>query len=315
MPLTLFRYPARMIGLGTLAIAALAAVGWDAIRPGKRWADLLLVLAVTGDLLIHAQPLLRTAPLVTTIPYARSVGGDSLFLRLGPFDGNRHSWISGYLNLYERRFDAYTAAPVVAQDYQRFYAGLLTGRSWFLLDSASIGHVLTARKLGRPFKLTAETATVRCYAYRPAATIATVWRYATVSPSRGMALDSLLGNVSAWPVSGLPAPILSFDNRPYAAASTLTTSRATVTMETSVPALVVLAQRDARGWRVEVDGKPAEKLQAGGLFRAVSVGAGRHEIVWTYVPVPFFFGAVLTLVTLVTGLLRIFVKQRTTTNF
>jgi hypothetical protein len=46
--------------------------------------------------------------------------------------------------------------------------------------------------------------------------------------------------------------------------------------------LLVLEDRMADGWRVTVDGNPAEALTANYLFRGVIVPAGHHSVEWTY---------------------------------
>ena len=70
----------------------------------------------------------------------------------------------------------------------------------------------------------------------------------------------------------------------------------------------MLAQQQAAGWRVTVDGVPREPLTAAGLFRAVAIEKGRHEIIWTYRPAALLPGAVMTLVTLLLLLLTAIVK-------
>lgn len=124
LPVTLFRYPARLVPFGAFAIIALAVVGWDRLRPEKRWADLVLVLVITVDVLVRVQPLLVTAPFRTdVVPYRREIGARSKFLRNGAIDPERRAaWIAGYLNLYDRRFDAFTAAPLASAKYVRAYA-------------------------------------------------------------------------------------------------------------------------------------------------------------------------------------------------
>ena len=48
------------------------------------------------------------------------------------------------------------------------------------------------------------------------------------------------------------------------------------------PAVVVLNDAFAAGWTATVDGAPAEILRANGVARAVSLGAGEHQVVFTY---------------------------------
>jgi hypothetical protein len=49
--------------------------------------------------------------------------------------------------------------------------------------------------------------------------------------------------------------------------------------------IVVLNEIEFPGWRVEVDGAPAEPLRANFLLRAVAVDAGHHTIEWRFEPV------------------------------
>src|SRR5262249_35535305 len=59
---------------------------------------------------------------------------------------DRRIWISGYLNLLERRFDAWTAAPVVSQTYVQAYQEALRRRE--VLDGMSIAYILEAAPTG-----------------------------------------------------------------------------------------------------------------------------------------------------------------------
>ena len=61
-------------------------------------------------------------------------------------------------------------------------------------------------------------------------------------------------------------------------------------------------------WRVEVDGRPATLLRANGLFRAVWLAPGDHEVRFVYRPVPFYTGVAVTSV-MAAGLLFACVRQ------
>ncbi len=61
--------------------------------------------------------------------------------------------------------------------------------------------------------------------------------------------------------------------------------------------LVVLDQ-DYRGWEARVDGAAAEPVRAFGLFRAVPLDPGRHEVAWAYRPESFAIGCGLSLIAL-----------------
>ncbi|MGZ8866962.1 MAG: YfhO family protein, partial [Thermoanaerobaculia bacterium] len=73
--------------------------------------------------------------------------------------------------------------------------------------------------------------------------------------------------------------------------------------------LVMLSQQDAPGWRVYVDGQERKKLLAAGIFRAVEVPRGHHEVVWRWHPRSLHTGMAITLMTLVTLQGRFFVKR------
>src|SRR5437667_2322393 len=131
LPVMFFRFPARVVPLAAMAICALAAMGADrAVRP--RW--LVVVAAVMCvDPLVRTFPLLASAPFDPhPIPYDRSVGRDAKFVRVGfgQFQlANRRAWIAGYLNLLERRFDAWTAAPMGSIEYTEAYEAAMMERS------------------------------------------------------------------------------------------------------------------------------------------------------------------------------------------
>jgi len=66
---------------------------------------------------------------------------------------------------------------------------------------------------------------------------------------------------------------------------------------------VLLADSWYPGWRVWVDGASADLLPGDGVFRAVFVPAGTHQVMMAYRPTSFYLGALLSLIFLV-GLLR-----------
>src|SRR5207244_6886657 len=122
-----------------------AAMGADrAVRP--RW--LVVVAAVMCvDPLLRTLPLLESAPFdLHQVPYDRAIGRDAKFIRIG-FGGaqmaNRRAWIAGYLNLYERRFDAWTAGPMGSRDYVDAYEAAMMERSGAKLKSMSVGYIIT----------------------------------------------------------------------------------------------------------------------------------------------------------------------------
>jgi uncharacterized membrane protein YfhO len=90
---------------------------------------------------------------------------------------------------------------------------------------------------------------------------------------------------------------------------TLDTSHARVTIDAPHDGILVLRQQNAAGWRVTIDGAPAESLVIDGVFRGVRLVKGRHEVVWTYRPKSLFIGAVMTLITLAALQISIIVKR------
>jgi len=56
---------------------------------------------------------------------------------------------------------------------------------------------------------------------------------------------------------------------------------------------VVLTDLMYPGWRVSVDGQPAEAATFENMYRAVNVPGGKHEIVWTYHPRGIYWGAAM----------------------
>jgi hypothetical protein len=278
LPLTVMRYPARVVPLAALAVIALAVAGWDRVRRDRRWLDLVLILIVVADLLLRARPLLATAPFRTdVVPYAHEIGADSKILRVGDTESaHRALWISGYLNLYDRRFDAYTAAPVTNERYLRFYRRVIEHPSREVLNALPAGYVVTSLALPPPFEAVARAANVTVFRNRDAH----------------------------------PLAVLMTREKMSLAHAQIATSHARVIVDAPKGGVVVLAQQDAPSWRVEVDGKSAEKHRIYGLFLGVDVPKGHHEVTWTYRSETLFTGAAMTLVTLLSIQLLLFVKRR-----
>ena len=74
--------------------------------------------------------------------------------------------------------------------------------------------------------------------------------------------------------------------------------------------LLVLTEQHFPGWSVEVDGEPAELLNANALFRGVLLGPGDHEVVFRYRPWSAIAGALLSLLALIALAALLFADRR-----
>jgi hypothetical protein len=75
--------------------------------------------------------------------------------------------------------------------------------------------------------------------------------------------------------------------------------RVEIAVEAAAPGVLVLTDTYYPGWHARVDGATRQILRANGLFRAVVVPAGRHEVVFEYRPESLRLGAAVSLVSLV----------------
>ena len=279
LPLILFRYPARVVPLGALAVVAMAVIGWN--RFGfSRWIEIAMAVAILIDLGARALPLLQSAPFRTNVvPYDRVVGRGEKFARLpneatsgGRFISERYdrpAWISGYLNLYDRRFDAWTAAPLSSARYTDLYEQAVYDARVDLLDRMSAGYLLSPRPLPAP-------------RFEPVAHLGGVF----VARNRG-----------AYPM----ATFRGGGRVASVALLSVSTSEAHVIVDAPADGIVVLTQQDAPGWSVTVDGRPSAKLRDLEIFRAVAVRRGHHEILWTYRAPALMIGTVITFVALLSS--------------
>jgi hypothetical protein len=285
LPLTIFRYPSRVVPFAAFAMVALAVAGWDAIRRRSVIVDSVLIVAIAIDLLVATKPLRVTAPFTTKrIPYDASIGRDRKVLQdytdVALHGGSRGAWMSGYLNLYDHRFAALTAAPVTSQKYLELYYSAL--RQFSALRAMAVEWVVSASPLGPPLVRVAGAEGVSVYRFGAALPMAYV-----VSRESGVGSRVVLDM-----------------------------SHATVRIDTAHGGTLVLTQNDAPGWHVAIDGAEAPKLRAFGAFRAVAIAPGAHEIVWTYRPRSFLFGAVVTFFTFAALVISTrFVKHRAYENF
>ncbi|MFP5245146.1 MAG: hypothetical protein ACLGH0_00535, partial [Thermoanaerobaculia bacterium] len=279
LPLTLFRYPARLVPIAAIAVAGLAVAGWERIRKDKRWLDLLIVLIIVADLLPRATGFLVTGPFRTNVvPYPPAIGNSAKVLRFGDVDPyKREQWISGYLNLYDRRFDAFTAAPLANEAYVKMYRQLLVTPRFDTYAKAGIAFILTRYELPQPWRHVTSAGEVHVYR-----------------------------NFDAFPMAAHFTPQSQTVRR---GDWKLDSSSARITINAPRDGILVLRQQWAPGWHVTVDGRDAEPLVIDDLYRGVEVRAGRHEVVWKYRPRSFLIGASMTLITLLVLFSSRFVKR------
>ncbi|HSP17260.1 MAG TPA: hypothetical protein VLV78_21130 [Thermoanaerobaculia bacterium] len=319
LPLTLFRYPSRVVPFGALAIAALAAMGWDRLRPSRRWVDLVLILIILADLLPRERRLFDMAPFRTNlVPYSDSIGRIAKVLRINekPIT-NRSAWMAGYLNLYQRRFDASTAAPVANERYLRLHdAAIARGREE-LLNLIGAGFILSDHPLAlRPIK---SVGPVTVYWNSGAPPMVTFWSRAVSFSSPDQALQESIDHpdraaLFVWPPVDarykVATPLVI-----SAASIYIDTRHARAIVEAPTDGIAMLTQQDFPGWRVFVDGVEKPKLLGAGVFRAVEVKKGHHEIIWRYDPKTFFAGMCMTFITAASLQVNRFVKRRRARKF
>jgi len=217
LPLTIIRYPARVVPLGALALVALAVIGWERVARVMpfAWLPLAAIALIVADLVPRIAPLMQSAPFdAHPVPYDRNIGRDGKIVRImQPHQGfDRRVWISGYLNLFDRRFDAWTAAPLVSEAYTKAYESALGRRD--LLDAMSIAYILSPDRRG------------------------------VVVHRNGGALPMAYWRDGSGHI--LRATSLAF-----------TTSAVHVVIDAPADGIVVLTQQAAAGWDVEIDGKNA----------------------------------------------------------
>jgi hypothetical protein len=276
LPLTLFRYPARLVPFAVLGICALAAFGCNVIRSEP--IKMLLALLTFVDLVVRIQPLLATEPFnPQRVPYPPAIGRDSKIVRIDmSSDRDRDGWILGYLNLYQRRFDTWTAAPVVSQRYAETIEPAIAEGRLPTFNAVSAGYIVAPRAL---------------VAFPPIA--------------------SRPGVVIHRNIHAMPLAYFQDASHRITPVSTLAFTTSSVFIDVDAPSAgdVVITQQMSNGWRVEVDGVRAAANQYA-LFRTVSVGAGHHAVKWIYRPASLLAGAILTMIALAYLLFsRWFVKR------
>jgi hypothetical protein len=140
--------------------------------------------------------------------------------------------------------------------------------------------------------------------------------------------DALMGADVGWQIEGLfqerfkpadgvlvsetPPPAAGTPGAPVKPAALIVDDHANrVVVRAGLPTDGYLALLDSYdpNWRVNVDGTPAQLMQANGLFRAVHLTPGEHTVVFSYHPRALYLGAAITALTGV-GLLVLWLVDR-----
>jgi hypothetical protein len=91
-------------------------------------------------------------------------------------------------------------------------------------------------------------------------------------------------------------------------------TRWVVQTNSETPALLVLAENAYPGWEVTVDGSPVEALTAYTSVRAVCVPAGEHTVEWVFTPRVLYWGAAISVLSLLLLAAAVAVLRKTTTD-
>jgi hypothetical protein len=103
-------------------------------------------------------------------------------------------------------------------------------------------------------------------------------------------------------VTGSPLPGLDQDESSAPAGrariTTYEPERVVIDATARRPAELVLTDVDFPGWKVELDGKPADLHRVDYLLRGTSLPAGRHRVEFSYAPLSFRAGWIVSLIAL-----------------
>ncbi len=69
-----------------------------------------------------------------------------------------------------------------------------------------------------------------------------------------------------------------------------------IQLQAAGPGVVVLSEVAYPGWRVLVDGEPSTLITVNGLFRAVKLEPGEHEVIFQFFPTTLMFGIAISIV-------------------
>jgi uncharacterized membrane protein len=315
---------AWMIMIGWVLVIGLLMV----VRRGLLIPAIIVVLMMI-DFTVAARPLLVSRPFDRNLePYRSQVQPPWKLIRLFEYGttplriADRRSWLHGYLNLLIGCFDATTAAPVVPREYPVLHDRAVTEPRLDLVDFLSAAFLATSREISHPdYAPVARSGAVTLFRKRRVLPPAQLWTSTRSAASASQAFDELLrpGHdarrsviLSCRPSEQCRVPTMSEQDRPVRPAALHSFGLGWVVVELSseTPAVLVLNQLDAAGWRVTVNGRSAQPLRANGLFRAVALDQGRHRVVWTYRPGVLILGVAGTIIGMLVAAAEVFYVRR-----
>ena len=124
---------------------------------------------------------------------------------------------------------------------------------------------------------------------------------------RAIVSREMLSNEQLTALQSLQSP-----SQPESAAASITLYRpllVRISANTSSPALLMLNDSNYPGWQATVNGKPAPMLSTDYLFRGVMIPAGKSVVEFSYRPISFKLGAIVSVLTLL-ALIIVVARER-----
>ena len=87
-----------------------------------------------------------------------------------------------------------------------------------------------------------------------------------------------------------------------------TPNKVTIETNSDAPKLLFLSDNYYPGWKATVDGAETLILKADYTFRAISVPAGKHQVIFTYDPLSFKLGIIICIFSLLSWLVILKLK-------
>jgi Bacterial membrane protein YfhO len=290
-----FRYPNRVLIVGALAIAALAALSLDA---ALRWAWRLLA-APDGP------P--RRARLVVAIAAGAALltfmawSVRDVYAQNGKILGVRPPYLPPFE--YAETLRALDSSPYWVDHMQNWHTAFISNRVRYIWGACGPGYFCTARRSEVPRQLILEPK----YDFysdggpTPPADAEPVGHLGTTTIYR---LPHSLPYAFAVDRGALdraaPRPLQADEVRPLAAAVPGPNTIG-VSVEGDERSTLVVMSSWFPGWEARVDGRPAPLRNVGG-FLAADLEPGQHQYEFAYSPPAFWLGLAITLLALATAL-------------